>query len=86
MADEEKRAIVEEKLNFYYERLCDYDEQETEDYECVSYIKEQIGCYKKELLKMDEREYLSSVDTIITSSLDDLFGIDEDVTPSPNKE
>jgi len=30
MADEEKRAIVEEKLNFYYERLCDYDEQETE--------------------------------------------------------
>ena len=86
MADEEKRAIVEEKLNFYYERLCDYDEQETEDYECVSYIKEQIGCYKKELLKMDEREYLSSVDTIMTSSLDDLFGIDEDVTPSPNKE
>ena len=86
MADEEKRAIAEEKLNFYYERLCDYDEQETEDYECVSYIKEQIGCYKKELLKMDEREYLSSVDTIMTSSLDDLFGIDEDVTPSPNKE
>ena len=47
MADEEKRAIVEEKLNFYYERLCDYDEQETEDYECISYIKEQIGYYKR---------------------------------------
>ena len=86
MADEEKRAIVEEKLNFYYERLRDYDEQETEDYKCISYIKEQIGYYKKELLKMDEREYLSSVDTIIISSLDDLFGMDEDVTPSPNKE
>ena len=47
MADEEKRAIVEEKLNFYYERLHDYDEQETEDYECISYIKEQIGYYKR---------------------------------------
>ena len=86
MADEEKREIVEEKLNFYYERLHDYDEQESEDYGCISYIKEQIGYYKKELLKMDERDYLSSVDSIITSSLDDLFGIDEDVTPSPNKE
>ena len=41
---------------------------------------------QKELLKMDERDYLSSVDTIITSSLDGLFGIDKDVTPSPNKE
>ena len=86
MADEEKRAIVEEKLNFYYERLRDYDEQEAEDYECISYIKEQIGYYKRELLKMDERDCLSSVDTIIASSLDDLFGINEDVTPSPNKE
>ena len=86
MADEEKRAIVEEKLNFYNEWLHDYDEQETEDYECIPYIKEQIGYYKKELLKMDERDYLSSVYTIIASSLDDLFGINEDVTPSPNKE
>lgn len=48
--------------------------------------KKQIGYYKKELLKMDEREYLSSVETIIISSLDDLFGMDEDVTPPPNKE
>ena len=86
MADEEKRAIVEEKLNFYYERLRDYDEQETEDYECISYIKEQIVYYKKELLKMDERDYLSSVDTIITSYLDDLFCIDIVITPSPNME
>ena len=64
MADEEKRAIVEEKLNFYYERLHDYDEQETEDYECISYIKEQIGSYKKELLKEEEREFFSNMNKL----------------------
>jgi len=31
---------------------------------------------------MGERDYLSSIDTNITSSLDDLFGIDEDVKPT----
>jgi hypothetical protein len=44
------------------------DDNEPEDYECMSYIKEQIGYYKKELLKEEEREFFSNVNI--------LFGIE----------
>ena len=56
MADSTKREILEKKLNFFYDKLLELDENEPEDYECMSYIKEQIGYYKKELLKEEERE------------------------------
>jgi len=68
MADKTKREIIEEKLNLFYDRLLGLDENEPEDYECISYTKEQIGCYKKELLKEEEREFFA-----ITNKL---FGIE----------
>ena len=68
MADSTKREILDNKLNFFYDKLLELDENEPEDYECMSYIKEQIGYYKKELLKEEEREFFSNVNI--------LFGIE----------
>jgi hypothetical protein len=68
MADNTKRKILEEKLNFFYNKLLELDETEPEDYECMSYIKEQVGYYKKELLKEEEREFFSNMNK--------LFGIE----------
>ena len=68
MADSTKREILEKKLNFFYNKLLELDENEPEDYECMSYIKEQIGYYKKELLKEEERE--------VFSNMNKLFGIE----------
>lgn len=68
MADSTKREILEKKLNFFYDKLLELDENEPGDYECMSYIKEQIGYYKKELLKEEERE--------VFSNMNKLFGIE----------
>ena len=68
MADSTKREILEKKLNFFYNKLLELDENEPEDYEYMSYIKEQIGYYKKELLKEEERE--------VFSNMNKLFGIE----------
>jgi len=57
MADSSRRENLERKLNFFYDKLLGLDENEPEDYECISYSKEQIGYYKKELLKEEEREF-----------------------------
>ena len=64
MANSTKREIIEEKLNFFYDKLLELDENEPEDYECISCIKEQIGDYKKELLKEEEREFFSTMDKL----------------------
>jgi len=68
MANSTKKEVIEEKLNFFYDKLLELDENEPEDYECISYIKEQIGYYKKELLKGEEREHFSNMNK--------LFGIE----------
>jgi hypothetical protein len=68
MVDSTKREILENKLNFFYDKLLELDENEPEDYECMSYIKEQIGYYKKALLKEEEREFFSNMNK--------LFGIE----------
>ena len=68
MADSSKREILEKKLNFFYDKLLELDENKPDDYECMSYIKEQIGYYKKELLKEEERE--------VFSNMNKLFGIE----------
>lgn len=57
MADSSRRENLERRLNFFYDKLLGLDENEPEDYECISYSKEQIGYYKKELLKEEEREF-----------------------------
>ncbi len=64
MADSTKREILDNKLNFFYDKLLELDENEPEDYECMSYIKEQIGYYKKELLKEEEREFFSNMNKL----------------------
>ena len=64
MADSTKRAILGEKLNFFYDKLLGLDENEPEDYECMPYTKEQIGYYKKELLKEEERELFSNMNKL----------------------
>jgi len=61
MADSTKREVIEGRLNFFYDKLLELDENEPEDYECMSYIKEQIGYHKKELLKEEEREFFSNI-------------------------
>jgi len=68
MADSTKREVLGERLDFFYDKLLGLDENEPEDYECMSYIKEQIGYYKKELLKEREREFFSNMNK--------LFGIE----------
>ena len=55
MADSSRRENLERKLNFFYDKLLGLDENEPD--ECISYAKEQIGYYKKELLKEEEREF-----------------------------
>lgn len=64
MVDSTQKEIIEEKLNFFYEKLLELDENEPEDYECISYIKEQIGYYKKELLKEEKRDFFSNINKL----------------------
>jgi hypothetical protein len=64
MADSSKREDLERRLNFFYDKLLGLDENEPEDYECISYAKEQIGYYKKELLKEEEREFFSNTNKL----------------------
>jgi len=47
MDDRSKKEIIEKKLDFSYDRLRENDENEPEDHECIAYIKEQIGYYKR---------------------------------------
>ena len=64
MGDRNKKETIQEKLNFFYDKLLELDETEPEDYECITYIKEQIGYYKKELLKEEEREFFSNMNKL----------------------
>tara|TARA_B100000674_G_scaffold11853_1_gene8736 strand:- start:2034 stop:2162 length:129 start_codon:yes stop_codon:yes gene_type:complete len=40
MGDRNKKETIQEKLNFYHDKLLELDETETEDYECITYISE----------------------------------------------
>ena len=62
MEDRNKKETIQEKLNFFYYKLFVLDAEEPEDYEYIRYIEEQIGYYKKELLKEEEREFFSAMD------------------------
>ena len=68
MEDRNKKETIQDKQNFCRDKLLKLDETEPEDYECITYIKEQIGYYKKELLKEEEREFFSNMNK--------LFGIE----------
>ena len=64
MEDRNKKETIQEKLNFFYDKLFVLDAEEPEDYECIRYIQEQIGYYKKELLKEEERDFFSTMDKL----------------------
>ena len=62
MISTEELRQIQERLNFYYSRLEDYDEEEREDYQVLDYIKERISFWKKELLKEEERQFFKDID------------------------
>ena len=55
---------IQERLNFYYTRMDDYDEEEREDYQVIDYIKERISFWKKELLKAEEHQFFKDMNEI----------------------
>ena len=59
---------IQERLNFYYTRMEDYDEEEREDYQVIDYIKERISFWKKELLKAEEHQFFND--------MNEFFGIE----------
>jgi len=62
MKPTEELKQIQERLDFYYTRLDDYDEEEREDYQVLDYIKERISFWKKELLKEEERQFFKDMD------------------------
>ena len=59
---------IQERLNFYYTRMDDYDEEKREDYQVIDYIKERISFWKKELLKAEEHQFYTD--------MNEFFGIE----------
>jgi len=65
MISTEELRQIQERLNFYYSRLEDYDEEEREDYQVLEYIKERISFWKRELLKEEERQFFKDIDEFL---------------------
>ena len=65
MKSTEELKQIQERLDFYYTRLDDYDEDEREDYQVLDYIKERISFWKKELLKEEERQFFKDMDEFL---------------------
>lgn len=70
MKPTEELQQIQKRLDFYYERLCEYDEDDREDYQTIDYIKERISFWKKELLKAEEHQFFKDMDA--------LFGIENE--------
>jgi len=52
---------VQERLDFYYNQMGEYDEEEHEDYQVLDYIKERISFWKKERLKAEEAQFFKDM-------------------------
>jgi len=61
MEASEELRYIQERLQFYYSRMGEYDEDEHEDIQSLDYIKERIGFWKKELLKAEERQFFKDM-------------------------
>ena len=70
MKPTEELQHIQKRLDFYYERLCEYDEDDREDYQTIDYIKERISFWKKEHLKAEEHQFFKDMDA--------LFGIENE--------
>jgi len=61
MEPEYDLKTVQERLDFYYTRMGEYDEEEHEDYQVLDYIKERISFWKKERLKAEEAQFFKDM-------------------------
>ena len=61
MEPEYDLKAVQERLDFYYSRMSEYDEEEHEDYQVLTYIKDRISFWKKEHLKAEEAQFFKDV-------------------------
>ena len=48
---------VQERLNYYYEKLNSCDEEEQEDQQTIHFLKERISYWRMEQLKVEEHLY-----------------------------
>ncbi len=53
---------VQDRLNYYYDKLSRCDEEEQKDSQMITYIKERISFWKKEQLRVEEHLYFGHLD------------------------
>lgn len=52
---------IEERLEYYYDKLNQLDDEDVENMPSILYLKDKIGHYKKELIKAQEEEYFGEL-------------------------
>lgn len=52
---------IEERLEYYYDKLNQLDDEDAENMPSILYLKDKIGHYKKELIKAQEEEYFGEL-------------------------
>lgn len=55
-------ASIEERLEYYYDKLNQLDDEDVENMPSILYLKDKIGYWKKELIKEQEQEYFGELD------------------------
>ena len=53
---------IEERLEYYYDKLNQLDDEDVENMPSILYLKDKIGYWKKELIKEQEQEYFGELD------------------------
>lgn len=53
---------IEERLEYFYEKLNQLDDEDVENMPSILYLKDKIGYWKKELIKEQEQEYFGELD------------------------
>ena len=53
---------IEERLEYFYDKLNQLDDENIENMPSILYLKDKIGYWKKELIKEQEQEYFGELD------------------------
>lgn len=53
---------IEERLEYFYDKLNQLDDEDVENMPSILYLKDKIGYWKKELIKEQEQEYFGELD------------------------
>ena len=53
---------IEERLEYFYDKLNQLDDEDIENMPSILYLKDKIGYWKKELIKEQEQEYFGELD------------------------